>query len=131
MDADGLLLQGSRFVNKMARLADHSTTKNLQPTTKMAISREVARRERDGSNDSTAARQWKHLALCWSRSKAHYLDQINVCTREHMSCVDPYDGQAVRRGGPNKNKEDNKSDEDLLVVSPGVDGRLKDEAQIG
>jgi hypothetical protein len=79
-----------------------------------------------------AAHHWKHfahLAVNWSRSKAHYQDQINVCTREHMSSVDSYDGQANRRGRPSKDSED-RTDDDHLVVTPAVDGRLKDEAQM-
>jgi len=117
----------------MARLVDHSKTRSLQPTTRTAISREVARRERNGSDDPVTVHQWKHfagLALRRSRSKAHYEDQINVCTREHVSCVDPYDGQSIRRGQTSKDKEDSKTGEDLLVVSPSVDGRLRNEAQM-
>jgi hypothetical protein len=48
-----------------------------------------------------------------------------------MTTVDCFDGAKQRAGNP-LDKGDatgNSSDEDLQVVNPTVDGRLKDEAQ--
>lgn len=78
--------------------------------------------------ESKAIQQWKHaasLVIRWSRSQIHYQDQLNVSTTEHMSLVDPYDGQSARSGLDN-DKKAAPSDEDLLTISPEVDGRLKD-----
>ena len=48
-----------------------------------------------------------------------------------MSVVDCFDGAKQRAGDPQsgRNAIKNPSGEDLLVVCPSVDGRLKDEAQ--
>ncbi|KAH9946326.1 Metallo-dependent phosphatase [Epithele typhae] len=73
------------------------------------------------------------MALRWSRG--HYRDHFRVTGREHMSDVDCFDGARMRRGraeGEQKPKEDeelNGADEDLLVIHPVVDGRLKDEGR--
>lgn len=115
-------------MNKMARLADAAPA-GLQPSTKSAIQRQQAKV--DGTT-LTAAQHWKHaasLALNWSRSKAHYQGHINVCTTEHMSSIDPYDGKGIRTGNVRQNSVDDTGDVDLLIVSPKVDGRLKDEGR--
>jgi hypothetical protein len=48
-----------------------------------------------------------------------------------MTTVDCFDGAKQRAGKPvdEGRAAGNSSDEDLLVVNPTVDGRLKDEAQ--
>ena len=48
-----------------------------------------------------------------------------------MTAVDCFDGAKQRAGKPldEGSATGNSSDEDLLVVNPMVDGRLKDEAQ--
>jgi hypothetical protein len=48
-----------------------------------------------------------------------------------MSEVDCFDGAKQRVGEPQDESDvvENTSEEDLLVVHPLVDGRLKDEAQ--
>jgi len=129
-------LLGSQFVNKMARLArvDHPQTDHFHSSTRMAISREHVRQLKFGrkSPESNVVQQWKHaadLARCWSRSRSHYQDQLNVCTTEHMSPVDPFDGINARKGRDVGIRQQ-VQDEDLLTVSPGIDGRLKDESRI-
>ncbi|KAL0567578.1 hypothetical protein V5O48_014416 [Marasmius crinis-equi] len=124
-------LLGSQFVKKMSKLVDEPDTKHLLESTKAAIQREKARNERESRHRSSAAAQmWKHaanLALRWSRSRAHYQEQFKVSTSEHMSDVDAFDGRSVRTGDvSNKEKDPSENDEDLLVVAPEVDGRLKD-----
>ncbi|KAI0371748.1 Metallo-dependent phosphatase [Pilatotrama ljubarskyi] len=77
------------------------------------------------------------LALRWSRG--HYRDHLRVTGREHMSAVDCFDGDRMRKGdfGADETKEGkaheseelNGVDEDLVTIHPIVDGRLKDEGR--
>lgn len=73
------------------------------------------------------------IALRWSRG--HYRDHLRVTGREHMSDVDCFDGEKMRKGRFESEKEkteDDESDgmdEDLLTIHPVVDGRLKDEGR--
>ena len=75
------------------------------------------------------------LALRWSR--AHYRDHLRITGREHMSDVDCFDGARVRKGRfereaekePLEDEELDGADEDLAVIHPVVDGRLKDEGR--
>jgi 5'-nucleotidase len=118
---------GSLFVNKMGRLA-HRCRTALRSDTWATISREKAREKTP--IESSVADRWKHaasIALHWSRSKAHYQDHLTVTAREDMSAVDCFDDQKTRSGGVT-DRVDN-GDEDLLVISPTVDGRLKDEGR--
>jgi 5'-nucleotidase len=66
-----------------------------------------------------------------SKSRRHFRDHINITSREHMTAVDCFNGAKQRTGSPPDDGDatGNPSDEDLLVVNPTVDGRLKDEAQ--
>ncbi|KAI3613606.1 flagellar associated protein [Moniliophthora roreri] len=126
-------LLGSQFVNRMTRLVEHPSSENLRETTKNAILRERARNEREKRHQGTGAAQlWKHaanVALRWSRSKAHYQEQLQVSTTEHMSDVDAFDGKEVRAGRKSNKEVDESASEDLLVIEPMVDGRLKDEGR--
>ncbi|GLB35152.1 putative 5'-nucleotidase family protein [Lyophyllum shimeji] len=113
-------LLGAQFVNKWASLA-HPAPIDMRPSTEEAIARA-----------SKAAQNWKHaasLAIQWSRRpRSHYQDQLNVSTSEHMTSVDVYNGQHIRRG--DEAAQPQEFDEaDLLVVSPEVDGRLKDNGR--
>ncbi|KAH9901135.1 Metallo-dependent phosphatase [Cubamyces lactineus] len=79
------------------------------------------------------------IALRWSRG--HYRDHLRVSGREHMSAVDCFDGDRMRKGefgGDNTKQGDAKeqaneefdgSVDDLVVIHPIVDGRLKDEGR--
>ncbi|KAL0947321.1 hypothetical protein HGRIS_013440 [Hohenbuehelia grisea] len=136
-------LLGSQFVAKMARLANISWISPLTSPTQEAISREQTRREAMGvvhrphivkheSSSLSIKDKWKHaasLALHWSRSKRHYQDQINISTNEHMSEIDPIDGEKMRRGEAVEWRPADEVDKDLLTISPEVDGRLKDEGR--
>ncbi|KAG5645876.1 hypothetical protein DXG03_005023 [Asterophora parasitica] len=121
-------LLGSHFVKKMAALLP---SKNLQTSTEDAISREATRRHaRQRRVEFKAIQDWKRaakLALQWARrSRSHYQDQLHVCATEHMTVVDAYDGEGVRCGKHADKKYHAFDTEDLIVVSPEVDGRLKD-----
>ncbi|KAF9257781.1 Metallo-dependent phosphatase [Marasmius fiardii PR-910] len=119
-------LLGSHFVRKMAMISNHSDTQHLKESTQTAIQRERTRNEHH--HHSAATEKWKHaasLALRQIRSRTHYQEQFQVCTSEHMSSVDPFNGKAVRTGG-RTNEDPTVHDESLLVVEPRTDGRLKD-----
>jgi len=124
-------LLGFHYVNKMVRLNHEPRTVHLHKDTKAIVGKERERRERHGDNTpSTATRQWQHAATLALRSKshAHYKDQINVSAREHMSCVDCFEGSKARRGVAHKESGDDQG-EDLPTIHPVVDGRLKDEGR--
>ena len=119
----------------MARLTDHSVIEHLHSTTKDAISREKSSRHREqelAPHKSKVTQQWKRaagLALRWSTSRAHYQDQLNVSMTEHMSIVDPFDGEKARSGQVTEVKQEVDMYEDLIVVCPALDGRLKDDGR--
>ncbi|KAJ7074326.1 Metallo-dependent phosphatase-like protein [Mycena amicta] len=116
-------LMGSHFVNSMSRLAANDVA-HLHPTTKSAIGREQARQ--------SAPARWKHaaqLALRWRRSRAHYQDHLRVSDLESMHTVDACDGKKMRRGEQQHEPRIQTEDQDLLSISPAVDGRLKDEGR--
>lgn len=118
-------------MNKLARVAEHPSTEDLCEGTKQAVHREKAHRKHELRRDSKAVSQWKHaadLAVRWIRSRAHYQDHINIATTEDISSVDCHDGKHMRtsliaQAAPSQRPV---TDEDLLVVSPRVDGRFED-----
>ncbi|KAG6878789.1 hypothetical protein C0993_008088 [Termitomyces sp. T159_Od127] len=127
---------GSHFVNMMSRRMSNPSNPqiDLQPRTEAAVSRETDRRKAGKTHaESTGVEHWKHaarLALQWSRrSRLHYQDQLCVCTTEHMSPVDAYDGQSIRRGEGQTKKPWAFNEEDIITVYPEIDGRLKDLAR--
>jgi hypothetical protein len=118
----------------MANLANQAPTGHLNSRTRKAISRERIRRLKDDANSpqSSGIRQWKHaadLARSWSRSHSHYQDQLDVCVVEHMSLVDSFDGRSARMGRDGGMRQ-HIEDEDLPIINPGIDGRLKDEGRV-
>ncbi|KAF5387159.1 hypothetical protein D9615_001693 [Tricholomella constricta] len=124
-------LLGSQFVNKMTSLLYREPSINLQTSTEEAISREAVRRHKRRCRvESKPIQHWKRaarLVLQWARrSRSHYQDQLSVCTTEHMTSVDAYDGESVRSGKDAAIKYQRFDEEELLVVSPEIDGRLKD-----
>ncbi|KAG6874324.1 hypothetical protein C0995_001549 [Termitomyces sp. Mi166 len=129
---------GSHFVNMMAsRMSNSSNPQScvdLQPRTEAAVSRETARRKVGKAHEEFAvAEHWKRAAKLvvqwWRRSRLHYRDQLSVCTTEHMSPVDAYDGQSIRRGEGRARKRWAFNEEDLITIHPEIDGRLKDIAR--
>ncbi|TFY68914.1 hypothetical protein EVJ58_g733 [Rhodofomes roseus] len=93
---------------------------------------------RERSPSPSVVQKWRHAArraLRWSR--AHYRDNIHITGREHMSPVDHFDGSSLRKrpigqqnaGGETKVAKAEDDEEDLAVIHPIVDGRLKDEGR--
>jgi len=144
-------LLGCRYVNRMSRLGSQVQIDTLHPDTPKLIAQEKARREHYESGTKTKTAPERHpqhqhsagfankvrhaarTAIRWSR--AHYRDHIHVTQREHMSGVDTFDGKGVRTGAIRKTwettnqDEDEDNEEDLPVIHPIVDGRLKDEGR--
>lgn len=84
-----------------------------------------------------ARERWKHAIeeiRAIVHSPTHYRAPFSIANREHMTNVDCFDGERAR-GGQERNEadevevEDKDSDDDLLVVTPVIDGRLKDKGR--
>ena len=57
-----------------------------------------------------------------------YRDNMAICTSENMTTVDAFDGYNIRKGR-SCNIVSLGTNPDLLVISPAIDGRLKDEGK--
>ncbi|PFH49098.1 hypothetical protein AMATHDRAFT_148390 [Amanita thiersii Skay4041] len=121
-------LLGSQFINKMSRISNghhHLLGAHAQK----AISREKAKIQKLERIVRDIFQHWKGL-IHRQRSKGHFMTQYNVCVSEHMSGVDPFDGEKARRGQGLSFMREDEEDDSLLVVTPLVDGRLVDEARL-
>lgn len=122
-------LLGSRFVTRLARFNESQV--HLHEETHKVIQNERTRLAKATPHLSSAAERWQKLALSWSRSRRRFREHIHITSKEHMSEVDCFDGAKQRAGEPQDEGDTSgkPSDEDLLVVHPWVDGRLRDVAQ--
>ncbi|KAI0256509.1 Metallo-dependent phosphatase [Lactifluus subvellereus] len=124
-------LLGSRFVTRLARF--NKSRDHLHEDTHRVVQNERSRLKRDSSR-SVAVERWQKAAssvIRYTRSRRHFRDHIHITSKEHMSGVDCFDG-AKQRVGEALDESDalgERPNEDLLIVHPWVDGRLKDEAQ--
>lgn len=130
-------LLGCLFVNSMIRLSHQTMELNLlHDDTPSIIAREVYHQKRHAGGRKTKTTDRWQSALAAVRClspNTHYLDHINVSAREHMSGVDCFDGGTVRRGrgaAVQVESSDSPSHQDLPVIHPAVDGRLKDEGRV-
>ena len=121
----------SQLVNKAIRLKERHTVH--QEGTRAAVDLQLEEqklKEEFKPAISAAARLWKR-ALSFIRQAMHCRDHIAICTSEHMtSTVSASDGHNTRKGcqsSCNNLKVSLETNLDLLVVSPVVDGRIKDE----
>ncbi|KAJ8594242.1 Metallo-dependent phosphatase [Rhizopogon salebrosus TDB-379] len=107
-------LLGSRFINRLVRLRD--STQLLHSSTATILSRELEHRKQEADDHkSRIAAKWQRAAtgaLNQVRSQAHYRDHTNVAARESMDSVDCF----------------GDDEDDLPVIHPVVDGRIKDVA---
>ncbi|KAF8969879.1 Metallo-dependent phosphatase [Flammula alnicola] len=125
-------LLGSQFVNKILRLKEQDKRHFIKEHTKDAI-KALEKDNKDGkeSPSASAVKLWKHaadLAIHKTRSNLHYRNHFMISTTEHMSSVDAFDGANARKGRDCA-KVSAEENADLLLVTPAVDGRLKDEGQ--
>ena len=128
---------GCRFVNRLSRLEFQDRLDMLlNSSSNDIVDREKARHEQFSRHmqHRDAVSKWRHalhLAVRWSRS--HYKDNIHMSEKEHMSPVDCFDGSAFRKSyiAPDQKKAEvhDTSTDDLLVIHPVVDGRLRDEGR--
>ena len=117
---------GSQFVNKVIRLKERHTVH--QERTRAAIDlQEQKLKEELKPAVSVAAHRWER-AMSLVRQAMHYRDHLAICTSEHMTTVDAFDGHNTRKGRA-CNKVSLETNSDLLVVSPAIDGRLKNEGE--
>jgi 5'-nucleotidase len=116
---------GSQFVNKVIRLKERHTVHKER--TRAAIDLQEQKLEEFKPAISAAARRWER-AMWLVHQAMHYRDHMAICTSEHMTTVDAFDGHNTRKGR-SCNKVSLETNPDLVVVSPAVDGRLKDEGR--
>jgi len=138
-------LLGSRFVNRMSRLARENALSQtfMQAGTEVIVQRERRRSQR---LEHPGKMHWKlaaSLAIKSIRSKRHYQENLSVVQVEHMGEVDCFDGEKMRREwGAHQAKEakvEKRQDEtsphatdedDLLQIHPVLDGRFKDIGRV-
>ncbi|PPQ69860.1 hypothetical protein CVT26_014137 [Gymnopilus dilepis] len=123
-------LLASKFVNRMVRHKTQNKERSfLQLGTSGTIDglhKEVG--DASKNHQSNAAKLWEHavdLAIHRARKRFHYQSHFKICETEHMSLVDDFDGANARKGRESIS-DDAVEAEDLPVVSPEIDGRLKD-----
>ncbi|KAH9981482.1 5'-nucleotidase [Lactifluus volemus] len=128
-------LLGSKFVRRLARFDESKD--HLHEDTHRVIQNERSRLKRDSTRHSSAVENSLKVLKAasstsrWSRSRRHFRDHIHITSKEHMSLVDCFHGAKHRVREPHDESDalGKPSDEDLLVVHPWADGRLKDEAR--
>jgi 5'-nucleotidase len=90
----------------------------LHSSTATILSRELEHRKQEADDHkSRIAAKWQRAAtgaLNQVRSQAHYRDHTNVAARESMDSVDCF----------------GDDEDDLPVIHPVVDGRIKDVAMM-
>ncbi|KAF4614842.1 hypothetical protein D9613_002892 [Agrocybe pediades] len=124
-------LLGSQFVNKVIHSKTQHAAAFLQKQTLARI--DQLEHESTAKKDSSALASalWKRaaaLAVKHALSKFHYRTHFKISETEHMASVDAFDGANARKGRTCANVPAEGND-DLLVVHPIIDGRLKDEGR--
>ena len=117
-------------MNKVNRLkASDAPFVNAKTRERISVLGTDSKKEEKSQLD-TATKLWRHaatLAINHSRSSTHYRNHFKISVTEHMSEVDAFDGEHARKSlacNPASCENDN-----LLLVTPEVDGRLKDEGR--
>lgn len=114
--------------------------KHLHADTGAMIEKTKAREATHAATGSQKAQELWRQAIDGVRaiihSPFHFRTPFIIANREHMSAYDCFDGQSARMGFQaeldssqvSANEEDELDDKnrDLLVITPAVDGRLKD-----
>lgn len=117
------MISGSHFVNKVLRTKAAPGNAAIHPKVQSALSDE---------EPATKARiQWKNAVdkVIKRIPTSHYRNQLKVSSAQHMSGIDVCDGAKFRHGETFEYVEKEAS-QDLLVISPEIDGRLKDEGRV-
>ena len=106
-------VSGCQFVNKKLRLNDEQFSSQT---------REFIDGLKIDGDDSKSVRVEQQVLETHS---THYRKHIQISKTEHMSHVDVFDGENARKGLECKLVTTDDLEEDLLVVSPRIDGRLR------
>ena len=111
----------SQFVNKVIQPKEGHTVH--QERTRAAIDLVQEQKLKEGFKPaiSVAAHRWERI-MSLVRQAMHY----RLGDRDHMATVNAYDDHNTRKGR-SCNKVSLETNSDLPVVSPAIDGRLKDE----
>ncbi|TFK25066.1 flagellar associated protein [Coprinopsis marcescibilis] len=112
-------LLGSHFVNKIIRTK--AASNGLHPKVQQVLSSE--------QKESNVKLRWKNALekVINRQSLSHYRNRLDVPGVDHMSSVDVFDGEKARRG--ESCPYESRDGQDLLVISPEIDGRLKDQGR--
>jgi len=127
-------------VNRMSRLARENALSRtfMQAGTEVIVQRERKRSQRL----QNPKMHWKlaaSLVIKSIRSKRHYQENLSITQVEHMSEVDCFDGERMRRkwgttqakeakgeDGQDGTRSRTADEDDLLQIHPVLDGRFKD-----
>ena len=117
----------SQFVNKAIRLKERRTFH--QERTIAAIDIEEQELKEEIKPPISAATRRRERAMSLVPQAMRYRDHtMAICMSEHMTTVDAFASHNTRKGQSCKNFS-LETNLDLLVVSPAIDGRLKDEGK--
>ncbi|KAL5490069.1 hypothetical protein ACEPAI_4902 [Sanghuangporus weigelae] len=127
-------LLGSKYINKMNRAVGQSSQPGQAERPKLAhLHADTERILRHSRAAAARARSHWSQALQHVRailhSPVHYRGPLSLAGREHMDSTDCFDG-ARARAGERQQSTDEGEDEDLPVITPFADGRLKDVARV-
>ena len=131
-------------MNRMSRLGKENAPAQtfMQPGTEIIVQRE---RKRSQRLQNSGKMYWKlatSLVIKSIRSQRHYRENLSVAQVEHMSEVDCFDGEYMRRKWGASRPEDEEEavhdetklsivDEgDLPHIHPVLDGRFKDIGRV-
>lgn len=122
-------------MNRMSRLARENALSQgfMQAGTEAIVQRERRRSQR---LQHPGKMHWKlaaSLVIKSIRSKRHYQESLSIPQVEHMSEVDCFDGEKMRKewGAPHAEegrggRSHTTDEDDLLQIHPILDGRFKD-----
>lgn len=109
--------------------ADSSEISRLQKESIKTLKHAKERSKRVAQDAKERARlHWQHAieeVRAILHAPAHYRGPLNIAAQEHMEGVDCLNGELMR-AGQKEVEASEKEEEDLLVITPIADGRLKD-----
>jgi len=131
-------LLGSQYIHVMKQLTAKGVPGHLDAQTKEAIARARAEWIHGGNSPVSEMRmKWveatnKVLHASQAHSRRNISDALRVGGREHMSPVDPFDGQGARLNDCKvvQPSTDDENMENLVHIQPVKDGRLRDMGRV-
>lgn len=113
---------GKQFVDKLLQSKNERETRVSSKTREFIDALEVG---------SESSQRWKRAVekVLATQSRTTYREHIQISMMEHMSSVDVFDGENVRKGLEGRLGTVDELGRNLVVVSPRIDGRLKDMAK--